>query len=81
MELKKKGKENIITSIFGKHELAFQRIYTKNFKSLLIGEITSLNEVGNSIYILSLIFDSKSVDLISSILPSIQPENQSKINK
>ena len=59
---------NVISFLFEKYEENFQNILKKMFHSLLNGEITSLNEMSNSFFVLVNINNTYYLNLSNNII-------------
>ena len=60
--------QNIIQFLFEKYEENFQNILKKMFHSLLNGEITSLNEMSNSFFVLVNIYNTYYLNLSNNLI-------------
>lgn len=63
-----KNDPDFITYLFTKYEENFQNILDKMFHLLLNGEITSLNEMSHSFFVLALIYNTFYINLTNNII-------------
>jgi hypothetical protein len=65
--------------LFNNNEEFFHKIFYKLLKMILLGEVTSLNEISNSLFVLIIIFSTYYVNLYNEIATSIFPDETKQI--